>query len=71
MPRETASRAWKLAKMLAQASDVFGSREAAERWMSARAIGLNGDRPIDLLQTGPGADVVSEYLERLELGVYS
>ena len=71
MPTDLASKTWQLAETLAKASEVFGGKEAAQRWLSAPAVALNGSRPIDLLQTLQGAGVVSDYLDRLEHGVYS
>ncbi|MEK8050950.1 antitoxin Xre/MbcA/ParS toxin-binding domain-containing protein [Ideonella sp. DXS22W] len=71
MPPDLASRTWQLAEILAQASAVFGGREAAERWMAHPALGLDGARPIDLLRTLQGAELVTEFLGRLEHGVYS
>jgi putative toxin-antitoxin system antitoxin component (TIGR02293 family) len=55
----------------AKAAEVFGSMEAAEIWMSKPAMGLDGHRPIDLLQTAQGAEIVNDFLTRLEYGVYS
>lgn len=71
MPPDLASRTWQLAEVLAQASAVLGGREAAERWMAHPAMGLDGARPIDLLRTLQGAELVTEFLGRLEHGVYS
>lgn len=71
MPPELASRTWLFAEILAQAADVFGSREEAERWMAHAAMGLDGARPIDLLRTVQGAELVKEFLGRLEHGVYN
>lgn len=71
MPPELASKTWMFAETLAKASDVFGGREAAERWMSRPAMGLDGARPIDLLRTLQGAELVNEFLGRLEQGVYN
>lgn len=71
MPVNVASKAWMFAETLAKAADVFGSKEEAERWMSKPAAGLDGQRPIDLLQTLQGAEIVNDFLTRLEYGVYS
>lgn len=71
MPPDLASRTWQLAEILAQASTVMGGREAAERWMAHPVMGLDGARPIDLLRTLQGAELVTEFLGRLEHGVYS
>jgi putative toxin-antitoxin system antitoxin component (TIGR02293 family) len=71
MPADLASRTWQLAEVLAQASAVLGSRVDAERWMAHPALGLDGARPIDLLRTLQGTELVTEFLGRLEHGVYS
>jgi putative toxin-antitoxin system antitoxin component (TIGR02293 family) len=71
MPPDLASKTWLLAETLSQASTVFGSREAAERWMSRPALGLDGARPIELMRTLQGAELVTEFLGRLEHGVYN
>ena len=71
MPADLASKTWLLAETLAKASEVFGGKAAAEHWMVEPAMGLDGQRPIDLLQTHQGADLVNEFLGRLEYGVYT
>jgi len=71
MPADIASKAWLLAETLAKATEVFGSKEAAEQWMSRPAMGLGRQRPIDLLQTLQGAELVNDFLTRVEYGVYS
>lgn len=71
MPTDLASKAWMFAETLAKATEIFGGKEEAERWMSKPAMGLDGQRPIDMLQTVQGAELVSDFLTRLEYGVYS
>ena len=71
MPPDLASKTWLLAETLSQAATVFGSRDAAERWMARPAMGLDGARPIALMQTLQGAELVTEFLGRLEHGVYN
>jgi putative toxin-antitoxin system antitoxin component (TIGR02293 family) len=71
MPAVLASKTWLFAETLANASDVFGSKDSAEEWMAKPALGLNRQRPIDLLQTVQGAEVVNDFLMRLEYGVYT
>lgn len=68
---EQSSRAWKLAEVVAKATDVFGSQEEAEQWLERPAIGLNQKRPIDLLSTTAGTEIVDRYLEQIEFGVYT
>lgn len=71
MPPDLASKTWQLAETLALAGTVMGSRDAAEHWMARPAMGLDGARPIDLMQTLQGAELVTEFLGRLEHGVYN
>ena len=68
---EQSNRTWKFAEILGRASEIFGSQEAAEAWMSAPAIGLDQRRPIDLLGTAVGVAAVDDYLTRIEYGVYA
>jgi putative toxin-antitoxin system antitoxin component (TIGR02293 family) len=64
-------RAWKFAEILAKATRVFGSQDEAEQWLKRPAIGLDQQRPIDLLTTPAGVKLVEDYLGRLEYGVYT
>lgn len=68
---EQSSRTWNFARLLAKAAAVLGSQAEAEMWMLQHALGLEGRRPIDLLATAAGSDLVREYLERLDYGVYA
>jgi putative toxin-antitoxin system antitoxin component (TIGR02293 family) len=68
---ERSSRAWKFAEVLAKATSVFGSQEEAERWLVRPATGLDRQRPIDLLETQPGTEIVEQFLERIDHGAYS
>lgn len=56
---------------LVRASEVFGSQAEAGAWMSRAATGLDGHRSIELLQTLQGAEVLTDFLVRLEHCVYS
>jgi putative toxin-antitoxin system antitoxin component (TIGR02293 family) len=68
---EQSSRTWKFAEILAKATAVLGSRAEAEQWLERPAIGLDRHRPIDLLATIAGAEIVENYLERIAYGVYT
>ncbi|MVW84390.1 DUF2384 domain-containing protein [Pseudomonas sp. PB101] len=67
---EQSARALHYAEVLEKAIGVFGSRELAEEWMTKPALGLDGDSPIDLLSNSVGHEIVSDFLTRLEYGVY-
>ena len=54
-----------------KAIEVLGSREAAEDWLRHPALAFDGRRPIELVSTRPGADLVKDHLTRMEYGVYA
>jgi putative toxin-antitoxin system antitoxin component (TIGR02293 family) len=64
-------RAWTFAEILAKATRVLGSQDEAEQWLRRSAIGLDQQRPIDLLTTPAGVKLVEDYLGRLEYDVYT
>jgi putative toxin-antitoxin system antitoxin component (TIGR02293 family) len=68
---EQSGRVWKLAEILAKTTAVLGSQEEAEQWLQRPAMGLDQRRPIDLLATPAGMEIVEDFLGRLEYGVYT
>lgn len=68
---QQSGRAWKFAEILAKATRVLGSQDEAEQWLRRPAIGLDQQRPIDLLTTPAGVKLVEDYLGRLEFNVYT
>lgn len=70
LSQEQSGRTWKFAEILARATVVLGSQQEAEQWLERPAIGLDQRRPIDLLATPAGVELVEDYLQRLEYGVY-
>lgn len=64
-------RMWEFAGILSKATTVLGSQALAESWLASPALGLNGRRPLDLITTTTGAELVKELLERMEFGVYA
>jgi len=71
LSQEQSGRTWKFAEILAKAADLFGSQEEAEQWLERPAIGLDQRRPIDLVATPAGVELVEQYLTRLAYGVYA
>ena len=63
---DSSDRLFRLASVTEQAFDVLGSQAAAERWFAAPAVELSGRRPIDLLQTSAGTELVKTVLTRLD-----
>lgn len=70
LSQEQSGRTWKFAEILAKATAMFGSQQDAERWLESPAMGLNGRRPMDLLATPAGVQIVEDFLTQLEYGVY-
>ena len=67
---EQSARALHYAQVLEKAEAVLGSRALAEEWMTQPALGLDGEVPIDLLANPVGYELVTDFLHRLEFGVY-
>ena len=67
---EQSSRVWKFAEILAKATEVMGGQQHAEEWLNEPAMGLDGYKPIDLLTTTAGSELVETYLGQIEYGVY-
>ena len=61
---------WRLAVVLAKTAPLLGGAEAAERWLVKPAIGLGGRRPLDLVETPVGYELVVDHLTQLEFSVY-
>jgi putative toxin-antitoxin system antitoxin component (TIGR02293 family) len=61
---------WRLAAILAKAAPLQGGAAAAERWLLQPSIGLGRRRPLDLLETPAGCELVTDHLIQLEYGVY-
>ena len=71
LSREQSGRLYKAAEIMAKAGDVLGSDEAAERFLGEPALALNGMKPLDLLSTPTGVELVEKHLGRLDYGVYT
>jgi putative toxin-antitoxin system antitoxin component (TIGR02293 family) len=71
LSREQSGKLYKAAEIVAKAVDVLGTPEAAERFLEEPAMALDGKRPIDLLSTPAGAELVEKHLGRLDYGVYT
>ena len=71
LSQEQGGRAWKFAEILAKATEIFGSQDEAEQFLARPAIGLDQNRPLDLLATPAGVELVETYLGRIQYGVYT
>lgn len=70
LPAES-ERVYRLAKVLAFAESVLGTKEKAQHWLQARNRALGNVSPLSLLETEAGVDEVTNVLGRIEFGVYS
>lgn len=64
-------RLLRLARVAAKASHVLAGRKAALRWLTRPNRALEGQSPMNLLDTDVGADEVSEVLDRILYGVFT
>ena len=61
----------RLAKVVAYAKEVLNSAEAASQWLQIPNRALEGERPVDLLDTQTGSQMVETILGRIAYGLYS
>lgn len=66
---QQSGRVWQFAEVFAKAEEVLGSHQRTVDWMMAPAMALENRRPIDLLTTPVGAQLVDDVIERMRYGV--
>ncbi|MGB7547091.1 MAG: antitoxin Xre/MbcA/ParS toxin-binding domain-containing protein [Terracidiphilus sp.] len=64
-------RAVRLAQVYSTAAETLGDEEKAAAWLKTPNRALRGGRPLDQLDTDPGAREVEDVLGRIAYGVYS
>lgn len=62
--------AFQYATVLERATKVFGTQKLAEHWLGRPCGYFDGEVPLDVVGNPVGFQVVSDYLERIERGVY-
>jgi len=60
-----------VAKVYARCKELFNTDENCITWLKSPILALGDARPIDLLDTGTGVNMVMTVLGRIEYGVYS
>jgi putative toxin-antitoxin system antitoxin component (TIGR02293 family) len=68
---EQSGKTWKFAELFSRVEAIFGSKEEAEGWFERPAIALDQHKPIDMLSTVAGVELIEDHLTRLEYGVYT
>ncbi len=66
---EQSDRLIRVARLLANAEETFGSSEKAGLWLRRPTQALGGERPLDLLDTEEGAREVENLLGRIDHGI--
>lgn len=66
---DESDRLQRFISVLNEATRLFGSRAEAMDWLSTPKRAFDGERPIDLLRTAAGADVVEELFTRASHGM--
>lgn len=67
---EESNRLYRLARITAQAEQVFSNQDKAHQWLRRGNQALKGQAPIDLLDTDVGIREVEDVLARIAYGVY-
>lgn len=64
-------RLYRIAQMVARATEVLGDRARAVQWMTKENRALAGARPLDLLDTEVGEAEVRDVLGRIDYGLFA
>ena len=68
---EESDRTVRFARIVALATETFGTREKASLWLKAPNRVLEGQVPLELLDTDAGVRSVETVLGRIAWGIYS
>ena len=66
---EQSDRLVRVARLIAVAEETFGSQEKANIWLRRPTTALDGEQPLDLLDTDEGARQVETLLGRIGHGI--
>jgi putative toxin-antitoxin system antitoxin component (TIGR02293 family) len=69
LSRIESERAVRVASLTALAEETFANKAKAHTWLRRPTSALGGKRPIDLLDSEPGARVVEQLLYRIGHGI--
>lgn len=68
---DESDRLARVARIFAIAEELFGSKEAVERWLTTPNVSLDGVKPIDELSTELGAREVEDMIGRIADGIFA
>lgn len=66
---DESERAYRIARLIEIATNILGSKEEAQRWMKEYNFALGNQKPLDLIRTEPGAQLVERVLHQIEYGL--
>ena len=69
LDRDESERAYRLARLVDRAAEVFGSVEAGAEWMRRPQFALGGATPLAFADTEPGSREVERVLGRIAHGI--
>lgn len=71
LSQEEADRVVRVARILAQAEQIFGDREKALQWLRTPDDRMNGRTALSMLDTEIGGRIVEKMLWQIDEGVFS
>lgn len=71
LDKKISSHALEIARVVQHAYEVFRDESKVKRWLNSQNKALNNFKPVELLDTFTGLNMVNDILGRIEEGVYS
>lgn len=69
LPSDESERAYRVARLIEIATDILGSKDETQGWMKEHNFALGNQRPLDLIRTEPGAQLVERTLRQIQHGI--
>lgn len=69
LPPDESERSYRIARLTDLAAQVFGSMEKASAWFKQSNYAFGNKKPIDIIQTEPGARLVERTLQQIQHGI--
>lgn len=60
-----------ISTVIAKCEDIFGNEERAVQWLKTPCMALNGESPLNMLDTSVGTSMVMDVLGRIDYGVFA
>ena len=71
LDRETSAKTIALATLFSKGANVFGSIEAFKQWLRLSNSALENKKPIELLDTSIGFELINDELGKIEYGIFA